>query len=290
MGNLGIKQGAQAPSVTPSGISLKPEYYDALLTEPVPIGFLELHAENYLSEGGPRHYYLEQIRQQYPLTIHGVGLSVGGEAPLDVAHLQRVQQLVERCQPLYFSEHLAWSGHTGHYFNDLLPVIYEQHSLARVCEHVDQIQNALQQPILIENPARYLSFHEQSMSESQFLQELVSRTGCGMLLDINNVVVSCHNLKVDYWDYLADFPFAEVRQFHLAGHSHRQQLKIDSHDQPIDPEVWALFEQVMAYTGVHLTLIERDGNIPELGELVAEAHQADHYRQQISERMRSHGS
>ncbi|CAG9000450.1 MAG: hypothetical protein CENE_02445 [Candidatus Celerinatantimonas neptuna] len=266
-----------------TGVSLKPCYYETLLQKRPPVGFLELHAENYLSDGGPRRYFLEQIREYYPITVHGVGLSIGGDQPLDIAHLERVAKLVEWSRPLLFSEHLSWSSHGRNYFNDLLPVIYDQTTLIRVCEHVDQVQQRLGQSILIENPSSYLAFSASERSECEFLHGLVERTGCGLLLDINNIVVSCHNLQKSCLDYLADYPVNAVRQFHLAGHSHdfssQSQLKIDSHDQNIAPDVWTLFEKALSLTGDHLTLIERDANLPPFIELLEEAQMADKIRQ-----------
>lgn len=273
-----------------TGVSLKPCYYETLLEMHQPIGFVELHAENYLSEGGPRRHFLEQIREHYPITVHGVGLSIGGDQPLDSSHLERVAQLVKWSRPILFSEHLAWSSHGQNYFNDLLPVVYDQDTLVRVCEHVDQVQQCLGQSILIENPSSYLVFSGSDRSECEFLHELVDRTGCGLLLDINNVVVSCHNLQRSCQDYLANYPVHAVRQFHLAGHSHdvssQSPLKIDSHDQNIASDVWTLFDEALSLTGDHLTLIERDANFPPFPELLEEVHMADKIRQ--SHRRRSH--
>ena len=176
-----------------SGTSLKPNYYQQILSERPHIGFFEIHAENYLSKGGPALYYLDKIRQHYPITVHGVGMSIGGEHPINAEHLKRVTQLVDRVDPQIFSEHLAWSSHETTFLNDLLPVAYDQSTLARVCEHIDKVQSYMKRQILIENPSTYFEFNRSEMSETTFLAELSVRTGCGLLLDVNNVEVSCFN-------------------------------------------------------------------------------------------------
>ena len=280
-------EGVASPSsfLSQTGISLKANYFHSILAERPNVGFFEIHAENYLSAGGPARFYLEQIRQHYPLTIHGVGLSLGGEMPLDQTHLKRVATLVNDMQPEVFSEHLAWSTHDKAFLNDLLPVAYDQQSLDRVCEHIDQLQNALQRQVLIENPSTYFEFVHSDRSEIDFIRDMVKRTGCGLLLDVNNVEVSCFNRSADPFQYLNDFPMAAVGQIHLAGHSLDDNptipLKIDSHDAAVCEQVWALYRHTLQLTQDCPTLIERDGNLPPLSELLAEAQQADQIRRSL---------
>ncbi|GAB3487497.1 MNIO family bufferin maturase [Marinomonas epiphytica] len=279
---------AQSPRfLSRSGISLKPNYYQSILTDQPDVGFFELHAENYLRPGGPARYFLNKIREVYPISIHGVGLSIGGENPLDEQHLNSVATLVNEMQPEIFSEHLAWSSHNGHFLNDLLPVAYDQTTLDRVCQHIDQIQNKLQKRILIENPSTYFSFTHSDCGEIEFIQAMAQRTGCGLLLDVNNVEVSCFNNQGDPEKYLQAFPMQAVGQIHLAGHTLDSNetipLKIDSHDEPVANEVWSLYELTLKLAGDKPTLIERDGNLPPLRELLDEATHADSIRQRLQQ-------
>ena len=275
-----------------SGTSLKPNYYQQILSECPRIGFFEIHAENYLSKGGPALYYLDKIREHYPITVHGVGMSIGGEHPINAEHLKRVTQLVDRVEPQIFSEHLAWSSHETTFLNDLLPVAYDQSTLARVCEHIDKVQSYMKRKILIENPSTYFEFNRSEMSETTFLAELSDRTGCGLLLDVNNVEVSCFNHGQNPIDYLNAFPVDKVGQIHLAGHTIDNNLvvplKIDSHDQPVSTDVWSLYQHTLTLTGDCPTLIERDGNLPPLTTLLAEANKANNIRQSIHPLERRH--
>jgi len=270
-----------------SGVSLKPVYYQTILEHRPAIGFFEIHAENYLSQGGPAAYFLRQIRQEYDMTIHGVGLSIGGENPLDIEHLNKVAQLVEEIQPAYFSEHLAWSTHDHHFYNDLLPIRYNKDSLDRVCQHIDQVQTRMKRPILMENPSTYLAFADNDFSETDFIREMVKRTGCGLLLDINNVEVSCFNQGRQAIEYLEGFPSEAVKQIHLAGHTLDDNpivpLKIDSHDDAVSQDVWSLYQYTLQRLGDCPTLIERDGNLPKLVELIAEAEFADRIRRAVKQ-------
>lgn len=272
---------------TRTGVSLKPRYYDEVLTHRPDIGFFEIHAENYLSPGGPARYYLDQIRQHYAMTVHGVGLSLGGSEPLNVEHLERVARLVERIEPAVFSEHLAWSTHQQTFLNDLLPVPYTEARLAALCEHVDQVQTRLKRQMLIENPSTYFEFHSSAMPETEFIRQLVQRTGCGLLLDINNVEVSCFNHSKNPYQYLLDYPTEAVQQIHLAGYALDDRaslaLKIDSHDAPVADEVWQLYRHTLGLIGDCPTLIERDGHLPDLAQLQQEAYQADQLRAMAQE-------
>ncbi|RDL45343.1 hypothetical protein DN730_06965 [Marinomonas piezotolerans] len=270
-----------------SGISLKPCYYEQILAELPDVGFFEVHAENYLSLGGPARHYLARIREHYDITVHGVGLSLGGEDPLNTEHLERVAQLVERIEPVIFSEHLAWSSHQQHFLNDLLPAPYTQERLTLLCDHIDQVQNRLKRQILIENPSTYVEFNSSAMTETDFIGQMVARTGCGLLLDVNNVEVSCFNHGCSPYQYLQSLPLQATQQIHLAGYVLDEQdqpaLKIDSHDQPVAHEVWQLYRYLLEQIGDCPTLIERDGNLPELTTLLQEAHQADDIRQNTRE-------
>jgi len=258
------------------GTSLKHEHLQAILADGKRDRFFEVHAENYMGAGGPPHAALNQIRQDYPVSLHGVCMSIGGPQPLDDAHLHRFKALVDRYEPALVSEHLAWSTHGTTYFNDLLPLPYTGPTLARVADHIDRVQEAIGRQLLLENPSTYLIFPESTMSETSFLAELVRRTGCGLLLDINNVFVSATNHGFAARDYLAGFPLEHVGEIHLAGHAQQaddegELLLIDSHDRPVDDAVWKLFDVVIGERGPVPTLIEWDSDLPEWAQLKAEA-------------------
>jgi uncharacterized protein len=259
-----------------AGTSFKGEHLSTILFEGPRRGFFEVHAENYMGAGGPPHRALETIRRDYPVSVHGVCMSIGGERPLDLAHLKRFQALIERYEPALISEHLAWSTHEGTYYNDLLPLPYTKATLARVCDHIDQVQEAIRRPLLLENPATYLLFSSSTMSETDFLRSVAKRTGCGLLLDINNVFVSAANHGFSARDYLAEFPLSTVGEIHLAGHAEQtddqgQLLLIDSHDGPVADGVWRLYEIVVATGGAIPTLIEWDSKVPDWPVLKTEA-------------------
>jgi uncharacterized protein len=258
------------------GTSLKPEHLQAILADERQDRFFEIHAENYMGAGGPPHAALNQIRQDYPVSLHGVCMSIGGPQPLDKAHLQRFKALVGRYEPALVSEHLAWSTHGATYFNDLLPLPYTAATVTRVADHIDQVQEAVGRQLLLENPSTYLIFPESTMSETSFIAELVRRTGCGLLLDINNVFVSAANHGFAALDYLADFPLGHVGEIHLAGHTEQaddegELLLIDSHDCPVADAVWKLFDVVISQCGPIPTLIEWDSDLPEWARLKTEA-------------------
>lgn len=262
------------------GLGLKAEHYRAVLAAKPELGFFEIHAENYMGEGGPPHRYLTAIRQDYPLSLHGVGLSIGGNRPLDKSHLQRLRALIERYQPGLFSEHLAWSTHDTGYLSDLLPLPYTASTLTQVCAHIDETQSALGRQMLLENPSSYLSFDESSYSEADFIAETARRTGCGLLLDVNNVFISAANLKTSVLAYIDAYPLAHVQEIHLAGHdvttdTEGETLLLDTHGADVAIPVWELYAEVIARTGPLPTLIERDNNVPALEDLVAEARRAD---------------
>jgi uncharacterized protein len=259
-----------------AGTSLKHEHLQAILADGRRDGFFEVHAENYMGAGGPPHAALNRIRQDYPVSLHGVCMSIGGPQPLDEAHLRRFKALVDRYEPALVSEHLAWSTHDTTYFNDLLPLPYTAATLARVADHIDQVQEALGRRLLLENPSTYLIFPESTMSETFFIAELVRRTGCGLLLDINNVFVSATNHGFAALAYLADFPLQHVGEIHLAGHAEQaddegELLLIDSHDRPVADAVWKLFDIVIGQCGPIPTLVEWDSDLPDWPLLKAEA-------------------
>ena len=263
-----------------AGIGLKPEHFIEILETRPTVGFFEIHAENYMVDGGPFHHYLTRIRELYPLSIHGVGLSIGGEQPLDQAHLQRLAALLDRYQPELFSEHLAWASHGGHFLNDLLPLPYHAGTLQRVCAHIDQLQEVLQRPLLLENPATYLEFATSDRSEPEFIRDILQRTGCGLLLDVNNVYVSSINHGRDPYAYIRALAGLWIGEIHLAGFARDRDaagdpLLIDSHGAPIAEAVWHLYEFTLQQLGPAPTLIERDQNIPSLATLCTEAQQAE---------------
>jgi uncharacterized protein (UPF0276 family) len=276
-----------AAGVAAAGIGLKAQHMAAILEGRPALGFLEIHAENYMGDGGAPHRWLSALAEHYPLSVHGVGLSLGGDRPLDREHLDRLARVVERYRPALVSEHLAWSVADGHYLNDLLPIPYDERSLTLVADHVDEVQNRLGRRILVENPAVYVAF-ESSLAEPQFLTELTRRSGCGLLLDVNNVYVSHRNVGLAIDGYLDALPVETVGEIHLAGHHVRRvgeaEIRIDDHGSAVCDEVWQLYRQATARFGAVPALIERDSNIPELAELLAEAAQANAIRREESER------
>jgi uncharacterized protein len=265
-----------APPIGLAGTSFKHGHLSAILADGGQRGFFEVHAENYMGAGGPPHRALEAIRRDHPLSLHGVCMSIGGERPLDQAHLKRFKGLVERYEPALVSEHLAWSTHENIYFNDLLPLPYIAATLGRVCDHIDEVQAAIRRPLLLENPSTYVAFRESTMSETDFIRAIVRRTGCGLLLDLNNVFVSATNHGFSVQEYLADFPMSHVGEIHLAGHAEQADdegdpLLIDSHDGPVADTVWKLYENVVRQCGGVPTLVEWDSQIPDWPILKAEA-------------------
>lgn len=261
------------------GVGYKPQHFDALLSDPGAVAWLEVHAENYMGDGGRPLAQLRHLAGRFPISVHGVGLSIGGEAPPDTAHLARLRHLCDWLQPASFSEHLAWSSHDTTYLNDLLPLPYTPATLARVCDHIDAVQAALGRRMLLENPSTYLAFAETTMDEVDFLGAIAARTGCGLLLDVNNVFVSATNQGFDPAAYIRRFPLHLVGEVHLGGHAadaddHGAPLLIDSHGQPVADPVWALYAQVIAEGGPRPTLIEWDNDVPDWPVLAAEATRA----------------
>ncbi|WP_421906909.1 DUF692 domain-containing protein [Mameliella sp.] len=261
------------------GVGYKPQHYSAIRDDPAPVGWLEVHAENYMGGGGRPLAQLRALSERFPISVHGVGLSIGGPDRLDPEHLARLKHLVGWLNPASFSEHLAWSTHDSAFLNDLLPLPYTPDTLARVCDHIDEVQEALGRRMLLENPSSYLAFAESTLDETGFLQEIARRTGCGLLLDVNNVFVSATNLGYSPQDYIAGFPMAAVGEIHLAGHDEDHDdfgapLLIDSHGREVAEPVWALLDMVLDRAGPLPLLIEWDNDVPDWPVLAAEAERA----------------
>lgn len=258
------------------GVGYKPQHFADILESPAPVEWLEIHAENYMGLGGRPLAQLRHLAEQFPISVHGVGLSIGGEGALDRDHLARLKTLCDWLNPASFSEHLAWSSHENAFLNDLLPLPYTQETLDRVGDHIDQVQEVLGRKMLLENPSSYLAFAESTMSETDFLCAIAQRTGCGLLLDVNNVFVSATNLKLDARAYIDDFPLAQVGEIHLGGHDeeaddHGAPLLIDSHGAAIADPVWALLDYTLERSGPKPLLIEWDTDVPDWPVLADEA-------------------
>jgi len=261
-----------------AGLGLKPQHFDAALNCGSAGLWFEVHPENYMVAGGPRLAWLEAIRSKHPISLHGVALSLAADAKPDAAHLQRLAELTRRFEPALVSEHLAWSTWRGAYHPDLLPFPRTTEALARIADNIARTQDALQRRIAIENPSHYVKLDGHEWSETDFLQELVRRSGCGLLLDVNNVYVSAHNMGYSAEDYVDAFPGEAIMEIHLAGHSQDPNLGaallVDSHDAPVAPVVWALYERLVRRIGARPTLIERDSNLPAFDDLLAERDRA----------------
>jgi uncharacterized protein len=262
-----------------AGTGLKREHAGAIFAGARAADFFEVHAENYMGDGGPPHHLLAEIRARYPVSIHGVGLSIGAARPLDRAHLIRLKKLVDRYQAFLFSEHLAWSSHGDVFLNDLLPLPYNEATLQQVCDHIDQVQDMLGTRMLLENPSTYVAFETTTMTEIEFLRQVVGRTGCGLLLDVNNVYVSAINQGFEPSTYVDAFPVEHVGEVHLGGFAEDvddagARLLIDDHGCKIAEAVWLLYRRTLARSGPVPTLIEWDNNVPAFSVLAAEVARA----------------
>ena len=263
--------------MTPAaGLGFKPQHFHEAVASPAADLWFEVHAENYMVAGGPRLAMLETLRHERPLSLHGVGMSLAGAADPDPDHLNALKRLVDRFEPALVSEHLAWSRLDGRCFPDLLPVPRTNEVLARCAANIGRVQDALGRKILIENPTHYLALRDHSWSETSFLAELARRSGCGLLIDVNNVAVGAHNLGYDPVAWLDEIPAKHIGEIHLAGHSLDAEgtLLIDSHDEPVSEPVWDLHAKLVERIGRRPTLIERDGNVPSFAELMAERSRA----------------
>ncbi|NNF24041.1 MAG: DUF692 domain-containing protein [Rhodobacteraceae bacterium] len=261
------------------GVGYKPQHFRDILADPAPVEWLEIHAENYMGDGGRPLAQLRHLSERFAISVHGVGLSIGGEGPLDTEHLARLKHLVGWLNPASFSEHLAWSTHDSGFLNDLLPLPYTEATLARVAAHIDQVQDTVGRRMLLENPSTYLAFDESEMSEIEFLDDITRRTGCGLLLDVNNVFVSATNQNTDPVSYIEAFPIQKVGEIHLGGHDEDEDetgapLLIDSHGREVVDPVWTLYAHTIARGGPRPTLIEWDNDVPDWQALAAEARRA----------------
>ncbi|UWR34424.1 DUF692 domain-containing protein [Sulfitobacter sp. W027] len=261
------------------GVGFKSRHFDGLMADPGPVRWIEVHAENYMGDGGRPHAQLRALQENFALSVHGVGLSIGGEGALDRDHLARLKTLCDRTQPASFSEHLAWSTHGMEYLNDLLPLPYTEETLARVAAHINQVQDVLGRQMLLENPSSYLVFAESDLSETDFLTEIIGRTSCGLLLDVNNVFISATNLGLSPQDYIDAFPTDHVGEIHVGGHDddtddHGAPLLIDSHGKPVVDPVWELLSYTLNQTGPKPVLVEWDNDVPDWPTLRAEATRA----------------
>ncbi len=250
------------------------------MDDALPVEWLEIHAENYMGDGGRPLAQLRHLAERFAISVHGVGLSIGGETPLDKDHLARLKHLVGWLQPASFSEHLAWSTHDSHFLNDLLPLPYTAATLQRVADHIDELQEVIGRRMLLENPSSYLAFDESTYAETEFLDEVAKRTGCGLLLDVNNVFVSATNLQMDARAYIDAFPLSRVGEIHLGGHDededdHGAPLLIDSHGREVADPVWTLLDYTLERTGPKPILIEWDADVPDWPTLADEARRAE---------------
>lgn len=262
-----------------AGVGYKPQHYSDILADAGPVSWLEIHAENYMGDGGRPLAQLRHLAERFPISVHGVGLSIGGEAPLDRDHLSRLKTLCDWVKPASFSEHLAWSSHESAFLNDLLPLPYTDATLTRICDHIDQVQTTLGRRMLLENPSSYLAFETSTYEEPAFLAEVAKRTGCGMLLDVNNIFVSATNLNYDPRRYVDAFPLETVGEIHLGGHDedaddHGAPLLIDSHGRTVADPVWSLLDYVLDRSGPRPTLVEWDTDVPDWAQLRAEVQRA----------------
>ena len=262
------------------GVGYKPQHFAAIREDARPIEWLEIHAENYMGAGGRPHAQLRALRADFPFSVHGVGLSIGGEGPLDQDHLARLKHLCDWLEPASFSEHLAWSTHGAEFLNDLLPLPYTDATLTRVANHIDEVQDKVGRRMLLENPSSYLAFAESTWSETDFLTEVARRTGCGLLLDVNNVFVSATNLGYSPQGYIDAYPLDLVGEIHLGGHDEDEDdegapLLIDSHGREVVDPVWALLDYTLARSGPKPLLVEWDTDVPDWPILADEARRAE---------------
>jgi hypothetical protein len=270
-----------------AGIGLRSAHHVDVVDRRPPVGWVEAHTENYFHDGGPHLRALERVREHYPLSLHGVGLGLGSVAPLDRDHLARVRRAIERFEPALVSEHACWGHSGGEHFNDLLPLPYTEEAVEHLASRVREVQDALGRQILVENLSSYFAYTASSLSEWEFLAAVVERSGCGLLLDVNNVYVNSVNLGLDAARFIASMPAAAVQEIHLAGHRRRRvadrELLIDDHGSAVCDDLWALYRQAIARLGPVPTLIEWDTDVPSLDVLVAEARKADGYLEKARE-------
>jgi uncharacterized protein len=278
--NLPEARFSSRPIPARAGIGLKMQHGNELINELPDIGFLEIHAENYMGAGGAPHAQLRALREHYALSVHGVGMSIGGESPIDRTHLARFKAVIDYYKPGLVSEHLAWSTHDDIFYNDLLPLPYTDKTLDRLSDHIGEVQDTIGRQLLIENPSTYVIFEESTWDEADFIAEMARRSGCGLLFDVNNVYISATNHGFSPNEYIDRYPLEMVQEIHLAGHASDiddmgRPLLIDAHDREVCNDVWSLYKRVITRTGPLPSLIEWDNDIPALSVLLAEAAQAD---------------
>ncbi len=276
MQNVSSRVASNQPIPACAGVGLRSAHYRDLLATLPPLAFLEVHSENFFGEGGQPHWYLTQLRQQYAVSLHGVGLSLGTTDELSLTHLSKLKKLIQRYEPALVSEHLCWGAVGGRHTNDLLPLPYTEEALALMCRHVDQMQTFLGRQVLVENVSSYLQFSHSTITEWEFVAELSQRTGCGLLLDVNNIYVNAINHGFSAAEYLSAIPAAAVQEIHLAGFDDNGQCLIDTHGKKVSDEVWQLYAEAIDLIGHKPTLIEWDADIPALDVLLGEANKANH--------------
>ncbi|HAT8179654.1 TPA: DUF692 family protein [Legionella pneumophila] len=258
------------------GLGLRPNYYEEILTSKPDLDWFEILTENYLIPGGKPLYYLDKIREHYPIVMHGVSLSLGSIDPLNWDYLKQVQELASRIEPVWISDHLCWTGVHGLNTHDLLPLPYTMEAIQHIVSRIQEIQDFLKRPFLIENVSSYLTYKQSDMSEWDFILEIVKQSGCYLLLDVNNVYVSSFNHNFDPMDYINSMPLGRVAQIHLAGHTNHGDYIIDTHNAPVIEPVWDLYEATIQRLGPVSTMIERDDNMPDFSELLSEINHAKH--------------
>ena len=258
------------PGLHGFGLALRSAHYRDVLERDVRVDFLEIISENFMIDGGKPRDVLRRVRERHPIAMHGVSMSIGSADGLDGAYLERLRALIDEIEPLFVSDHLCWSRLEGFSSHDLLPLPYTEEALDLVCTNIHTAQEALGRTLLLENPSSYVTFAASSLSEWEFLEAMCARTGCELLLDVNNVYVSARNHGFDPTAYIEGIPAQRVRQIHLAGHSQGKELLIDTHDSPVAPQVWELYERALGRVGDVATMIERDDSIPPLDELLTE--------------------
>lgn len=269
------------PSLDGVGVGLRARHFSDFLNDTPPVDWLEVHSENYFGDGGYELHVLETLRERYPISLHGVGLSLGSADALRDAHIAKLKRLVKRIEPALVSEHLCWAAYGGRHYNDLLPIPYTEEALTLITQRVQMLQEALGRQVLIENVSSYLEYRASTMGEFEFLAALAERTGCGLLLDVNNVYVNAVNHDTDAEAALAVLPHAAVKEIHLAGHSIEGDCLIDDHGSRVVPAVWRLYEQALQRFGPVPTLIEWDTAVPPLSVLLEEASQARQRMKQL---------
>jgi uncharacterized protein (UPF0276 family) len=252
------------------GLGLRKEHYRDFLDTNVPVDFVEVISENFMVDGGQPRHILRQVRERHPVALHGVSMSIGSADGLDRDYLRRLRALADEIQPLFVSDHLSWSRFAGFNSHDLLPLPYTEEALDMVCRNIDMAQGVLGRSMLFENPSSYISFVDSPMTEWEFLAQMSRRTGCGLLLDVNNIYVSSRNHGFDAHAFLRGIPAERVRQIHLAGHTETPEVLIDTHDQPVCDDVWSLYAEAVSLLGPVATMIERDDDIPPLQDLLDE--------------------